>query len=309
MPAKLNRMMYRVLRPKKTVNIFQSFQCWGKSCLQKAVVSAVALKKAFEAARMTLVTIESRFSTAKSRFLEGTGRFLVHNALMMYFGCMCKNRVTFAHFPYMKQRQNTDIFLKKNLNKIHIIPSLLLLQVLFIFYPFFFVSCSFSYKDLETEKQKQPDMVFSHVTLLRYNDNQQEIRADAGMLEMYDAEKLWIGKTIGFTQYDLKTQKETVKGRMGLMLINESAKEYYLGNDVFCHLIDDDYSVRSSALVWKKEEGMLAAPSEETVRITQGDGLSIEGKNFSANTKTKAFMFKTGTKGTIIIDNEKKPTD
>ncbi len=147
-------------------------------------------------------------------------------------------------------------------------------------------------------------MVFSHVTLRRYTQDKQEVRADAGLLERYDSDKVWAGSMIGFTQYDLETEKESVKGSTGLMLVNEAAKEYYLGNKVFCHTLEDDFTVRSTALIWKETEGLLAAPVNESVRVTHGDGLTIEGKGFSANTKTKTFMFKTGTSGTIIVDNK-----
>ncbi len=165
-------------------------------------------------------------------------------------------------------------------------------------------SCSFNYKDSEKQQEKQPDILFSYVTLRRYTNDRRELEAKAEELEMYDSEKLWIGNAIAFTQYDLDSQKETVKGKTGLMLINEPAEEYYLGNGVFFHLIEEDYAVRSSALVWKKKEALLAAPLAETVEITQGKDISIKGKSFAANTQTKTFMFKTGTTGTIVIDEK-----
>ncbi|MGP1490229.1 MAG: LPS export ABC transporter periplasmic protein LptC, partial [Treponema sp.] len=92
----------------------------------------------------------------------------------------------------------------------------------------------------------------------------------------------------------------------GILYIDEKAEEYSLGGSVFFHLIEDDLSIRSPALIWKKKESLLAAPAEETVSITQKDEVTIEGKSFAANTAAKEFSFAEGSSGTIII-KEKEP--
>lgn len=171
-----------------------------------------------------------------------------------------------------------------------------------------FVSCSFNYQDVPAQTVTQPDMIFANVTLKRYADAITDLRVYAKELEMYDEEKVWAGKDISFTQYDEKTHEESMQGETGILYIDEKSEEYALGGTVSFHLIEDDFSVHSPALIWKKKENLLAAPSDETVTITQKDEVTVEGKSFAANTAAKEFSFAERSTGTIIIkEKEKEP--
>ena len=172
---------------------------------------------------------------------------------------------------------------------------------------FIYTACSFNYQELPEQAAPQPDMIFTNVTLKRYEDTLVDLSVYAQELEMYDEEKIWAGKHISFVQYDKKTQKESMKGQTGILYIDEKAEEYSLGNTVSFQLIEDDFSIRSPALIWKKNENFLSAPTDETVTITQKDEITIEGKSFAANTAAKEFSFNEGTTGTILI-KEKKTT-
>lgn len=149
-------------------------------------------------------------------------------------------------------------------------------------------------------------MIFTNVTLRRYTDTRLDLNVYAKDLEMYDEEKIWAGKHIIFVQYDEKTQKESMKGETGILYIDEKSEEYALGGTVFFHLIEDDFSVTSPALIWKKKENRLAAPAEEKVKISQGDTVQIEGTSFAANTAAKSFIFTQGSTGTILIKENSK---
>ena len=155
---------------------------------------------------------------------------------------------------------------------------------------FICTACSFNYQELPEQTVPQPDMIFTNVTLKRYEDTLVDLSVYAQELEMYDEEKIWAGKHISFIQYDKKTQKESMKGQTGILYIDEKAEEYSLGDTVSFQLIEDDFSIRSPALIWKK-----------TVTITQKDEVTVEGKSFAANTAAKEFAFNESTIGTILI--------
>lgn len=182
------------------------------------------------------------------------------------------------------------------------------MKLLPVFAVFLLLSCSFNYQDLPEQTVTQPDMIFSNVTLKRYTNALTDLDVYAKELEMYDEEKVWAGRNILFVQYDEETQKESMKGETGILYIDEKAEEYSLGGSVFFQLIEDDLSIRSPALIWKKKESLLAAPADETVAITQKDEVSIEGKSFAAHTAAKEFSFAGGSSGTIII-KDKEPAD
>ncbi|EEV19439.1 LPS export ABC transporter periplasmic protein LptC [Treponema vincentii] len=181
------------------------------------------------------------------------------------------------------------------------------MKILPVFIVFFCTACSFNYQDLPEQTVSQPDMIFANVTLKRYDNALVDLSVHAQELEMYDEEKIWAGKHIDFVQYDNKTQKESMRGETGILYIDEKAEEYSLGDTVFFHLIEDDFSVRSPALIWKKKENLLSAPADETVTITQKDEVTVEGKSFAANTAAKEFAFNESTAGTILIKEKDTP--
>ncbi|MGP1595269.1 MAG: LPS export ABC transporter periplasmic protein LptC [Treponema sp.] len=149
-------------------------------------------------------------------------------------------------------------------------------------------------------------MIFENVTVRRYVNTQNDLYVQAELLEMYDAEKIWAGKNIVFTRYDEQTYNESLKGAAGILYIDEKAEEYYLGKEVYFHLLSDDFFVRSPALVWKKRESLLSAPSNAAVSVKQGEDIAVEGTNFVANTATKSFMFATNPRGYIHVHKEDK---
>ena len=181
------------------------------------------------------------------------------------------------------------------------------MKILPVFIIFFCTACSFNYQELPEQLEPQPDMIFENVTLQRYENALVDLSVHAKELEMYDEEKIWAGKHINFVQYDNKTQKESMKGETGILYIDEKSEEYSLGGTVSFQLIEDDFSIRSPALIWKKKENFLSAPADETVTITQKDEVTVEGKSFAANTAAKEFTFNEGTTGTILI-KEKETT-
>ena len=180
-------------------------------------------------------------------------------------------------------------------------------KLLPVFIIFICTACSFDYQELPEQTVPQPDMIFANVTLKRYDNALVDLNVYAQELEMYDEEKIWAGKHISFVQYDKKTQKESMKGQTGILYIDEKSEEYSLGNTVFFHLIEDNFSIRSPALIWKKKESLLSAPADKTVTINQKDEITIEGKSFVANTAAKEFAFNEGSVGTILIKDKDSP--
>ena len=72
---------------------------------------------------------------------------------------------------------------------------------------FICTACSFNYQELPEQTVPQPDMIFTNVTLKRYEDTLVDLSVYAQELEMYDEEKIWAGKHISFIQYDKKHKK------------------------------------------------------------------------------------------------------
>ena len=69
---------------------------------------------------------------------------------------------------------------------------------------FFCTACSFNYREVPEQTTPQPDMVFTNVTLKRYENALVDLSVYAQELEMYDEEKICAGSHIIFTHDDKK---------------------------------------------------------------------------------------------------------
>jgi hypothetical protein len=165
----------------------------------------------------------------------------------------------------------------------------------------FFLSCSFNYNEgLDTTKS-YPDMEMTGVTLSRYEDARVSMTLNAGILELYNSDKVWAGTDVSFTQYskdgDGKIESEA---SAGIALIDDEASLYSLGNDVRFVVVKDDLSVEATDLQWAKKTNRLCGSESGEVEITKGDGTLLRGTGFFADTLSREYWFSGVVEGAMV---------
>ncbi len=169
----------------------------------------------------------------------------------------------------------------------------------------FFLSCSFNYNEGLDMTKAYPDMEMSGVTLSRYENARVSMTLTAGMLELYDSDKVWAGTDISFTQYskdgDKKVESEAFAG---IALIDDKASVYSLGNDVRFRVVKDDLSVEADDLQWAKKTNRLCGSESGEVEIQKADGTILRGTGFFADTLSREYWFAGVVEGTMIKKDE-----
>ena len=164
-----------------------------------------------------------------------------------------------------------------------------------------FLSCSFNYTDGLDGAKAYPDMEMSGVSLSRYEDARVSLVLSAGVLELYDSDKVWAGTDIAFTQYAKdKDGKVESEAQAGLVLIDDGASLYSLGDDVRFHVVKDDISVEAPELQWAKKTNRLSGSDSGEVEIREGDGTVLKGIGFFADTLSREYWFNHTVSGDMV---------
>jgi len=163
-----------------------------------------------------------------------------------------------------------------------------------------FSGCSFNYDTELTAGEAIPEMVMTRAAAYRYEDSRLSIVLNAGALEIYDADQVWAGSDVSFVQY-APDGSDTVdaEGAAGLVLIDENSEIYTLGKQATFHLKRDDLFLRASDLRWCKKTHRLNGPLAGEVELERGDGSSIRGTGFYADTLSRFYRFSDAVQGRI----------
>jgi len=151
----------------------------------------------------------------------------------------------------------------------------------FAIIPVLFLSCSFNYNEGLDGEKAYPDMEMSGVSLSRYENARVTIVLSAGMLEIYDSDRVWAGSDVAFVQYAADgTGAVESEAKSGIILIDDSASVYSLGGDVEFHQVKEDIKLRAGDLQWSKKTSRLSGSKTGEVEIDDGSGTVLRGAGF-----------------------------
>ena len=168
-----------------------------------------------------------------------------------------------------------------------------------LLFPAISAACSFNYTALDAGTSQPPDMVFMDVSVDRYENSRLSVQVTAALLELYDRDRVWAAETVGFTSYSILHEVDAA-GSAGILMLDDRTSIYMLGNGTYFYVADDDISVHSEALRWSKPSNQLQGPLEDEVVLVKGDGTTLKGRGFRADTLAQEYVFETMVSGVIV---------
>lgn len=149
----------------------------------------------------------------------------------------------------------------------------------------FSVSCSFDYSDAADKEPPQPEIVLDGAVASRFSSARLSIAFSAERLELYDADSVWAGRDVSFTQYSEDGAGSVeAEGNAGLMLVDNANEVYSLGDSVVFRVTSEGLSFDAPDLRWEKKTNWLYAPKDGLVMISRSDGTAVQGTGFVADT-------------------------
>ncbi|HNY21909.1 MAG TPA: hypothetical protein PKO22_07135 [Treponemataceae bacterium] len=165
---------------------------------------------------------------------------------------------------------------------------------------FFSLSCSFDYSDAADKEPPQPEIVLDEAVASRFSSARLSVAFSAERLELYDADSIWAGKNITFTQFSEDgTGTVEAEGKAGFMLVDNANEIYSLGDSVVFNVKSEGMLFDAPDLRWEKKTNWLYAPKDGLVTISRDDGTTIQGTGFIADTLGWRYEMNQSAEGTM----------
>ena len=176
---------------------------------------------------------------------------------------------------------------------------------LLLFIPFL-ASCSLNYEQNKAVESSSPQFTLRTASFFRYEDNSVSFTLDSPRIEQYSSPPVTYVEDAVFASYSEDGTLEA-KGRCDLLGIgragNRDNSELCFYGAVVMEQPDEEMTLEADALRWNRTSGRVASPESSVTTMTK-DGLTLEGRGFSAREKGTEFSFASDVSGFIITDDD-----
>ena len=162
---------------------------------------------------------------------------------------------------------------------------------------FSILSCSLKYDEVVNAEETNPEFVFNHARLIRYENGKETVRVQADDIEQYKDSSITYGHNVKFTTYDKEHKLET-EGSCGYLYADTDSEIYelYDGIKLFSRIQNTNFY--ADMLKWNGKTEQLTGARRDTAKIEK-DGTVIYGTGFSASGVSKTYSFAGTVSGQI----------
>ena len=189
------------------------------------------------------------------------------------------------------------------MNKIYRLKKCLFVCLSFILI-FFSFSCSLKYSETVNAEETNPEFVFNHARLVRYENGNESVVVNADNIEQYKDSDITYGKNVTFTTYDDEQKIET-EGYCGLLYADSEKELYELYDGIKLYNRSQNTNFFANMLKWNGKTEQLTGARRDTAKIEK-DGTVIYGTGFSASGVSKTFSFAGTVSGQIEAKDKKE---
>jgi LPS export ABC transporter protein LptC len=181
-----------------------------------------------------------------------------------------------------------------------------LLRIVCISYSVFLIpACSLDYESLnqiDAMPEDVPRSVIYHFNHTLVDNGKPSFRLSASKAEEFSDKKTTILSDVSFVEYDAEGTVMTT-GKAARTVFHTDTENAELSGSLVFRSKRDDSTIHASSLSWNNEKKTLTAAADDTVRIEKGNGSTISGKGFIANTETRIVNFAGGAEGTYVLND------
>ena len=189
------------------------------------------------------------------------------------------------------------------MNKIYRLKKCLFVCLSFILI-FLSFSCSLKYSETVNAEETNPEFVFNHARLVRYENGNESVVVNADNIEQYKDSDITYGKNVTFTTYDDEQKIET-EGYCGLLYADSEKELYELYDGIKLYNRSQNTNFFANMLKWNGKTEQLTGARRDTAKIEK-EGTVIYGTGFSASGVSKTFSFAGTVSGQIEAKDKKE---
>jgi LPS export ABC transporter protein LptC len=169
-------------------------------------------------------------------------------------------------------------------------------------------ACSFDYGDLSAgNRENEPDLIMRGLEYVRVRDGNPSIRVQADSAERFEDARIMKIRDLRFEQYAPNDPEANALGSAGSARIDLATGNAVLRDGVRVVVPSEDLSITTRSLDWDDETRYLAGDPAVPVRIERGDGTSMTGSGFFADTRSRTWEFTGGVQGVFVEEEKATP--
>ena len=169
-------------------------------------------------------------------------------------------------------------------------------------------ACTFDYGDLSAgDRENEPDLIMRGLEYVRVRDGNPSIRVQADSAERFEDARIMKIRDLRFEQYAPNDPEANALGSAGSARIDLATGNAVLRDGVRVVVPSEDLSITTRSLDWDDETRYLAGDPEVPVRIERGDGTSMTGSGFFADTRSRTWEFTGGVQGVFVEEDDEPP--
>jgi len=170
-----------------------------------------------------------------------------------------------------------------------------------------FPSCTLKYDEDVNAEATNPEFVFNHAKLYRYENGEETARIQADNIEQYKDSSITYGRNVRFTTYGKNHELET-EGSCGYLYADNDAELYELYDGIKLFSKIQNTNFYADMLKWNGKTEQLTGGRRDTARIEK-EGTIIYGTGLSASGVSKKITFTGTVSGEIETKEEEKKED
>ena len=173
-----------------------------------------------------------------------------------------------------------------------------LIQVLLL------VACSFDYTGGQGLEDSKPDIVMENIEYVRVRGGDMLARFKAEHAERWEERQTMEIKNFTFEQMEDRGETINVEGRGNKAAIQTDTGDITLSGGVWISIESEDITISTDGLEWRDKEKTIKCGDEDEVGIQRSDGTSFTGRGFSADIRSRTWVFTGEVNGTYVEKEE-----
>ncbi|MDR2490224.1 MAG: LPS export ABC transporter periplasmic protein LptC [Spirochaetaceae bacterium] len=170
----------------------------------------------------------------------------------------------------------------------------------------FIVSCSFDYETITDEDNSIPDIVLESMEWVRVRGGDPTAKLIAEKGERYEKSHIMELSNYSFEQYNTSSGAVDSVGEGGKARIELESGNIKMNENVIINVDSDDIKLDAEDLEWRDKERALSSGQYTMVHIMQDDGTDFSGAGFSADVRSRTWLFTAGAGGDFYLEDDEE---
>jgi LPS export ABC transporter protein LptC len=152
--------------------------------------------------------------------------------------------------------------------------------------------------------EDDPDIVMRDVEYVRVRDGDPVVRFKAELAERYETRQTMELQNFSFEQFYNHGEEINATGRAGSALVELESGNLQLEKSISIAVNSEDITIETDNLSWEDEKRVLTGNETDTVDILRSDGTFFSGQGFTADVRSRTWIFSGNVEGVFVDDDE-----